>query len=245
MSDNGLEQKTTAELIALLSTLKDSGVSHLHLGNLGQKTGAELAAILNVLKNSGISHLDLGSNNLGQKTVAELIAIFSALKESGITHLDLSWNFLGEKTAIELVAIFSALKDSGITHLDLNFNVLFHKKTAEELALIVQAIPQTIATVSLTIEELKKMSPKHRQAIQTRFPKAEQIILVDEDHRQLNPSLSRADANLYARLGFKASTPSLFNSASFFVAINKDKFGSKIDSTLPHEAIEGVNRFRG
>ncbi len=37
-----------------------------------------------------------------------------------------------------------------------------------------------------------------------RYPRAEQIILVDteDEHRHLNPILSRSDANVCARLGF-------------------------------------------
>ncbi|WP_181951471.1 hypothetical protein [Legionella sainthelensi] len=94
------------------------------------------------------------------------------------------------------------------------------------------------------------MSPEQLKAIQTRYSCAEQIILVDteDNNRNLNPTRSRADANLYVNLGFKASAPSLFHTASFFVAKHKEKLqllAPRFEQMLHPRFREEIKRFGG
>ncbi|WP_115704252.1 hypothetical protein [Legionella sainthelensi] len=49
-----------------------------------------------------------------------------------------------------------------------------------------EAIPQHVACVTLTVQELNQMSTEQRKAIQKRYPCAEQIILVDERIKTAN-----------------------------------------------------------
>nr|HAT8715391.1 hypothetical protein [Legionella jordanis] len=93
-----------------------------------------------------------------------------------------------------------------------------------------------VPSLPLMLEELQEMSLEQRQAIQTRLPNVEQIISGDQN---------TANTNAYIRLGFKASVPSLLNTASFFVAKNEALFRPRIENTLPQELIEHINQFSG
>ncbi|HGC5792698.1 TPA: hypothetical protein ACIZBL_001138, partial [Legionella pneumophila] len=87
-----------------------------------------------------------------------------------------------------------------------------------------------------------EMSSEQRQTIQRRFPRAEQVILVNNmEGRELNPSLSLGDANVYRRLGFVGVSPlSLAGLASFFVASNNLRFAREVQKLLPDEVTERI-----
>ncbi|HAT4445802.1 TPA: hypothetical protein L6E33_000785, partial [Legionella pneumophila] len=115
-------------------------------------------------------------------------------------------------------------------------------RTTEDLHLIFNALPANIATIKLSLEELTEMSSEQRQAIQRRFPRAEQVILVNNvEGRELNPSLSLVDANVYRRLGFVGvSPPSLAGLTSFFVVGNNLRFTREVQKLLPDEVTERI-----
>lgn len=232
------------DLVLVIRNLKNSGITHLNLsGNkLGQHSA--LKKILEVLSDSGITHLDLSDNVLGLKSEADLISILSVLKHSGITNLDLSKNGLAQKTGLELINIFGALSESGITHLNLNGNG-FERTPETELVTIFKAIPPNILTVSFTLRDLQKMSPEQRQAIQQRFPNAEQIVIIDDEdnNRILDADKIKTDAHIYRRLGFNFTPPSLLKTVSFFIAQNRDRFDPEIETNLPQEMKEYLNQF--
>ncbi|WP_115704467.1 hypothetical protein [Legionella sainthelensi] len=116
--------------------------------------------------------------------------------------------------------------------------------------LIFKSLPKNVATVSLTIKKVNKMNLEQLKAIQMRYLHADQIILVDLEDKewQLNPSLSRADANAYVRFGFKVSAPSLFPTTSFFVVSHKEKLqqlAPSFEQKLHPSLMEGIKRFGG
>jgi len=199
------------EIITILDALKKSGITHLNLGDnsLSKKTTPEIITIFDTLKHSGVTHLHLCNKEFLGKTAEELATILSTLKNSGITHLDLSYCELWGKTIEELVIILGALKNSGVTDLDLSWNNL-GSKTAEELTTLFTAISFDIESVRFGLYELQWIALEQRQAIQTRFPDSEHIILINGcSGKGLNPTCSRVDANIYRKLGFKMPPPAI------------------------------------
>lgn len=243
LRNNDLYQRTGTEFSSLLSAIKDSPITHLDLSDNGLHLMVVTAfeTLFDALKDTSVTHLNLCRNGIGYLDMFEMTAMFCSLQCTGVTHLDLGENSLELMTAEELAAIFGVFKDSRLIHLGLNDSYL-NNRTTEDLHLIFNALPANIATIKLSLEELTEMSSEQRQTIQRRFPRAEQVILVNNvEGRELNSSLSLGDANVYRRLGFVGvSPPSLAGLTSFFLVGNNLRLTREVQKLLPDEVTERI-----
>lgn len=244
LSLNEFYQRSVDELTAVLDTLKKTRINSLDLSlNDLYKLDVGQTSPLSALKETGITHLNLSRNILGFSSNRILASLFGSLKGTSVTHLDLCMNNLGQKSAAQLATLFSSLKETEVTHLDLGRNNL-GDKSAKELKIIFDAIPVNIVSVGLYYSELKTMGQSQRQAIQNRFDHADNIILYDEKHINLEPSLRRNDARAYRTFGFKISAPSLLNRCAFFIAQKRIFPRETCQAKLPSELNHYINSFR-
>jgi|GEM_PF-7095210 len=187
------------------------------------------------------STVDLSFNDLYRLGGKGLKEVLSNLKASAV---DLSFNKFGQIKNNELADAFRELPP-GVGLLDLSFNN-FEAKTVAELTALIKAIPKTVKTIVLLLEELKRMSYEQRQAIQNRFPNAGDLLISRGSAltgKVVFDGSMKEDGRIFQSLGFKIPTPSLVDMSIDSIA-KLDAPRSKLQGCLPDELVESIEKRR-